>query len=385
MTAVKKWRWQQLWWLVMCMFVFVMMGRTWLRSVFSSEGFMPHASCYMNNMMLIGLHVVSDLVIGLSYVAISSTLVYLVFKSRRLIPFHVMFLAFGAFIITCGCTHFMEVVTVWTPLYWLAGMVKVVCALASIVTAIWLFPLIPKIFALIEDARLGHERTEELESFSYSVSHDLRAPLRGIKGIAAMMREDCWGKMGPECQAHLDMIDQGAAYMDTLINDLLNYSVISRQPSPLVTLSVTQVLIGVQDMMAPEILASKAKITGDKMPVVLGNARLLTQVLANLLGNSIKFVAEGVIPEIHISAQEKYDVWRICVDDNGIGINPKYRHKVFRIFERLCDPRKYQGTGIGLAIVAKAMQRMRGTVDFETAPSGHGTRFWIELPKAPRR
>src|SRR4051812_32092385 len=94
------------------------------RALFSPGDFMPHEHCYLGIPQLTWLHVVSDLLIGLSYVAISATLVYLVYRGRRDIPFHSMFLAFGTFIVACGGTHFMEIVTVWNPLYWLAGGVK---------------------------------------------------------------------------------------------------------------------------------------------------------------------------------------------------------------------------------------------------------------------
>src|SRR5215472_19020672 len=110
---------------------------------------MPHATCYLRNPRIIALHVTSDLLIGFAYVAISSTLAWLVYKSSRDIPFHWMFLAFGAFIVTCGFTHFMEVCTVWKAVYWLAGWVKVICAAASVATAIALYRLVPQIFALV--------------------------------------------------------------------------------------------------------------------------------------------------------------------------------------------------------------------------------------------
>src|SRR5215472_8844191 len=120
-----------------------------LRGLLRADQFMPHATCYLRNPGIIALHVTSDLLIGLAYVAISSTLGWLVYRSSQDIPFQWMFLAFGLFIITCGFTHFMEVWTVWHAVYWLAGWVKVVCALASVATAIALFRLVPRIFAFI--------------------------------------------------------------------------------------------------------------------------------------------------------------------------------------------------------------------------------------------
>lgn len=127
-----------------------------------STNFLPHAFCYLNDRQLIALHVGSDTAIWLSYLAISATLVYLVRRTRREIPFSWMFLAFGLFIVACGFTHFMKVV-VWKPMYWLAGDVTLVTALASVVTAIALPGLVPQVHAMLGSARLSEERRSELE------------------------------------------------------------------------------------------------------------------------------------------------------------------------------------------------------------------------------
>src|SRR5258707_10948875 len=162
-----------------------------VRRIFSADGFMPHSMCYMNDPRMVWLHVVSDMFIGLAYVCISSTLAYLVFRANRNIPFHWMFLAFGLFIVSCGFTHFMEVLTVWHPVYWLAGYVKVVTAVASVTTAAALFPLVPRIFRTIESVKVSEERraegaggNRELEGFSSSILHDFRAPLRTMQRMA---------------------------------------------------------------------------------------------------------------------------------------------------------------------------------------------------------
>lgn len=133
-----------------------------LRGVFSSS-FLPHSYCYLYNKNLIALHVGSDTVIWLSYVAISCTLVYLVWRTRREIPFSWMFLAFGLFIVACGFTHFMEIVVLWKPLYWLAGDLKLLTALASVVTAIALPGLIPQIHNTVKSAHVSEDRRHQIE------------------------------------------------------------------------------------------------------------------------------------------------------------------------------------------------------------------------------
>jgi len=133
-----------------------------LRSMFSSN-FMPHVMCYLYNRQLIALHLGSDAAIWLAYVSISCTLVYMVWRTRREMPFSWMFLAFGLFIVACGFTHFMEIVVLWKPLYWLAGDVKLITALASVVTAIALPGLVPQVHNMISTARLSEDRRLQLE------------------------------------------------------------------------------------------------------------------------------------------------------------------------------------------------------------------------------
>jgi signal transduction histidine kinase len=136
-----------------------------------STGFLPHAFCYLNDAKLIALHVGTDTAIWLSYVAISCTLVYLVWRTRREVPFHWMFLAFGAFIVACGFTHLMEVVVLWRPLYWLSGDVKLVTAVASVVTAIALPGLIPQVHEMVTAARLSEMRRLQLEKANAELRH----------------------------------------------------------------------------------------------------------------------------------------------------------------------------------------------------------------------
>ena len=147
-----------------------------------STRFLPHSYCYLGNGPLTWLHVVSDTLIGLAYVAIAATLAYLVHRARRNIPFHWMFLAFGAFIVACGATHFMEVLTIWHPLYWFSGAVKVVTALASVTTAIALIALVPRALGMIEDAKMSEQARELLQ-------RELASKQRSIAALAQEISE----------------------------------------------------------------------------------------------------------------------------------------------------------------------------------------------------
>lgn len=360
-----------------------------LRGLFESTPFMPHAMCYLRNPRMILLHVSSDMLIGTAYVSISGTLAFLVLKASRDIPFHWMFLAFGLFIVTCGFTHFMEVWTVWTPMYWLAGYIKLICAVASVATAIALYPLMPRVFALIREVRVSGQRrqelqraNDELQAFAYSVSHDLRAPLRAVQGMALALTEDYGPQLEPGARQYLERIMAASTRMDALVRDLLEYSRISRTDFELAPVDLRPLLQEAQSLISADAEQAHAVIQVEgPMTGVLANRRLLMQVLTNLLGNAIKFVGPGVQPVVRVSVETLDGFVRVSVSDNGIGIPPQYQDKIFRMFERLHSTDEYPGTGIGLAIVQKAMMQMKGTVGVESTP-GQGSRFWIQLPKA---
>src|SRR5882724_2457028 len=212
-----------------------------LRHVFSSEGFMPHGHCFLWRPGLIWLHVSADVLIGLSYVAISLTLAYLVHRARRDIPFHWMLLAFGTFIIACGATHFMEVWTLWVPVYWFAGDVKLLTAAASVATAVVLPALVPRALALIETAKTSEDRKAKLEvahlelagvyerlkeldtlktQFFANVSHELRTPLALIVGPTEKLLAA--GGLDDRQRHDLEVVGRNARTLLKHVNDLLD-------------------------------------------------------------------------------------------------------------------------------------------------------------------
>jgi signal transduction histidine kinase len=356
-------------------------------SVFQRIG-LPHELCYLRDGKLVGLHVVSDLLIGIAYVSISATLAYLVYRASKGIPFHWVFLAFGLFIVSCGMTHFMEVWVIWEPVYWLSGYVKVVTATASVATAIALFPLVPKVFRLIDAARQSERRrieieqlNQELERFNYSVAHDLRSPLRRIASFGQALREDFGGQLSPVAQDYIERMQNSATKMDALISDLLKYATIGRHELALRPIALDEVLAASSALLETEIRDRKAEIVSPTpLPSVVGDATMLHVVFQNLIGNAIKFAAAGARPRVEITAQPADGRVRVCFTDNGIGIPETARERVFGIFERFHPERS--GTGIGLAIAHRAIERLHGKIGVEPAPRGTGTQFWIELPGA---
>lgn len=226
------------------------------------------------------------------------------------------------------------------------------------------------------------EKNRELETFAYSVSHDLRAPLRAMQGFSQALTEDYADKLDENGVEYCDRINESAKRMDRLIQDLLVYSRLSQREIEYEALELDVMLKEAKKNLESQIETSGARISIDQAThEVIGHPTTLILVLENLLGNAIKFVEDGQTPEITARSEVRGKNVRLWIEDNGIGIDNKYMDKIFLVFERLHGKGKYHGTGIGLAIVKKGMERMEGGVGVRSE-KGKGSSFWIELPNA---
>jgi two-component system sensor histidine kinase/response regulator len=222
----------------------------------------------------------------------------------------------------------------------------------------------------------------ELEAFSYTVSHDLRAPLRSLTGFVNVLMEDYGGRLDEEGRSHLQALYRAASRMDCLTRDLLAYGRVAREA---VQLEPVRLQPALEQIVAlthgghekPPHISVQAGQTE-----ILAHRFLLEQCVGNLLSNATKFVRPGTTPEVCIRTESRPGQVRLWVEDNGIGIDPSYHHKIFSIFERVGDLQKYEGTGIGLAIVNRAVQRMGGTCGVISTP-GEGSRFWVDFLSVP--
>lgn len=229
------------------------------------------------------------------------------------------------------------------------------------------------------------ERTADLEAFSYTIAHDLRAPLRAIHRFSDLVLEDYRDRLDVDGKDALQRIAAGAARMDRMIQDLLAYSRIARAQIGLHPVDVGGVVAKLREQMAEEIRERNGVLrVSEGLPVVIAERTLLAQALENLVSNGLKFVDPSRRPEVHIGAEVRDDLVRLTVRDNGIGISPEYHNRLFGIFERLHPEEAYPGTGVGLAIVKKSVERMNGSLGLDSAP-GRGSCFWIELPEARRQ
>lgn len=267
---------------------------------------------------------------------------------------------------------------------------------------------------VIERTARLQETIAQLESFSYTVAHDLRAPIRSLRGYSEILLEDYASEIPEKALPHIDKIYRSACSMELLTRDLLQFSRISRQEFEPTEVDLDRLVRDVISL-TPSFATGEMITVRSPLPAVVGHPTLLRQCISNLLDNAVKFVAPGVAPKIVVRGElvnkatpvqaatgpvpapfnpaalpapagsPQTDAGkarvRIWVEDNGIGIAPEFQQKVFGIFERVAIKHGYEGTGIGLAIVAKAMQRMAGTYGLESVRN-QGSRFWIELPAA---
>jgi signal transduction histidine kinase len=229
-------------------------------------------------------------------------------------------------------------------------------------------------------ARL-QEAVSDLEAFSYTVSHDLRAPLRSMRQFSEMLLDEHSQQLDEVAADHLKRIAAASERLDALILDVLDYNRVARSQVEFKTIDVEQltreIILGYPHLNEHE---SAIAIESPMLPVY-GNEIFLTQCLSNLLGNAVKFARPNEPLKIRVRTEPRGDRVALWVEDNGIGIEPQYHSRIFGLFERLHSEHEYPGTGMGLAIVRRATERMGGKIGFESKP-GVGTRFWMELRAA---
>ena len=223
---------------------------------------------------------------------------------------------------------------------------------------------------------------KQLEAFVYSIAHDLRAPLRSMQGFSAMLVEEAGTALSETARDYAHRISSSAQFMDALLKDLIAYGGIAEQK---VELSVVD-LENLANVAATTVKGegdhgkrAKLELAGP-WPKILAHEETLGPVLGHLLENALKFVAPEVTPKVRVSTEETGEFIRLWVEDNGIGVAADHHEQIFKLFTRLRTD-KYGGTGVGLAIVKKGLERMSGRCGVESAPT-KGSRFWIDLKKA---
>ena len=406
-------------------------------SAASHEAFLPHGFCYLWDPRLLWTHFWSDLLIGLSYVTISFSLAYLVHKARRDIPFSVAFVAFGLFIITCGLTHFMGLWTLWEPVYWLEGGVKVVTAAASVATAIAMPFWVPRAHATIRDAKLSRDReiaaaradaleqqnarlqelTEELErrnealrviareaeearrsadeanrtkaEFLAVMSHELRTPLNAIGGYTELLTLGIRGPVTEHQREDLERIQRSQRHLLGLIEDVLSFSRIDagRVDFHLEPVPLGDVLADAVGMIAPQAAQARVACGVEPCPadaVAYADREKVRQIVLNRLSNAVKYTPEG--GRVTVTCGVARDRAWVRVADTGIGIPRDQHGEVFEPFVQLDRSltRRFGGTGLGLAISRDFARGMGGELTL-LSDVGAGSTFTLWLPAARAR
>ena len=225
------------------------------------------------------------------------------------------------------------------------------------------------------------ERTAQLEAFAYSVSHDLKAPLRGIHGYSSLLLKKYANDLDEEGKFFLENVYQAAENMRQLIDDLLAYSRMQRRDLVFCAVDLSEIVTKLLDEFAHQITTAQIDVQVD-LPCerLQADVESLAQVLRNLISNAIKFSDQATAPRIEIGGKVEKNACILWVRDNGVGFDMRYHERIFAIFQRLHRVDEYPGTGIGLAIASKAMQRMSGRVWAESEP-GRGATFYLEFPK----
>lgn len=349
-----------------------------------NASFMPHGQCYLWTPSLVWLHAGSDALIGIAYIVIPIALLYVV-RRREDLPFSWMFVLFGVFIIACGATHIVEIWNIWNADYWFSGGVKLITAVASIPTALLLIHLIPSILTIPSrnELALANRRLEaamhELEQFSYAVSHDLRAPLRGMEGFSHALQKHHADQLDERGRHYLERIQEGSHRMGALIDDLLALSRIHREDVEREHVDLSTMATEITKELRRGSPEREVEIDIEPGLEMWGDPKLLRVVLQNLISNAWKFTRDRSPGRIRIGSTETAGGGRaVYVRDNGAGFDMQYANKLFAPFQRLHRESEFPGHGIGLATVQRIVHKHGGKAWAEST-KGEGSTFYFDM------
>lgn len=237
--------------------------------------------------------------------------------------------------------------------------------------------------ALIQRTRELERSNAELQQFAYVASHDLQEPLRVVANFTQLLAERYASQLDDDAREFIAFAVGGAVRMQQLIQDLLAYSRVGTQGRVLEPVDCNEALGRAVSNLRISVAESGALVSHDELPVIQADATQLVQLFQNLIGNGIKFRGANP-PRVHISVVRKGDDWIFSVRDNGIGIEPQYAERIFALFQRLHRPEEFSGTGIGLTICKKIVERHGGKIRVESEP-GHGSTFFFSIPAAGKK
>lgn len=238
--------------------------------------------------------------------------------------------------------------------------------------------------AVFTDITSRIEIQRELEEFAFVASHDLQEPLRMVQSYVGLLADEYGDQLQGDATQYMNFALDGAKRMQNLIRDLLAFSQVGKRPLALEPTDVMETLTTVRRDLESTLLETKGELHVDALPTLSADSSQLIRLFQNLISNGLKFSRPGVPPKVSVRVMSEGDSWRFEVEDNGIGIDPAYSNKVFKMFHRLNPMGTYPGTGIGLAICKRIVTRHGGTMELGHK-EGDGSLFWFRLPKKPVR
>jgi signal transduction histidine kinase len=376
-----------------------------LNDAFSSVGFMPHIHCYLGKPALVWTMFVTDLLIGIAYVGISMTLWGLIRKIK--IPFSLVVLCFGVFIGACGATHFMEVYTLWNPDYWFAAWLKILTAIASVGTGIYLYRLRGPLIQVAEAAKLSEQRQLDLEvltdtlehrvavrtqelnvalktrdDFLSVASHEFRTPITALKlklELSRRMLAKEEGEVAQKFSKFTQDIDSQINRLSKLVEDLLDLSRVRAG-----NLSLTPEKFNLSVLLSESLEKFSSAFQENHIELKLdlepgiefyGDSLRFEQVFMNLASNVVRYASDK---PLSVSLKKKANAIELMFQDHGPGIPSGDVDRIFNRFERLEPKNHVQGMGVGLFITQAIVEAHHGTIEAVSNPLG--ARFVIHLP-----
>ncbi len=387
-----------------------------LSGFISTTDFQPHAFCFTWQPDLMLLYVISDSFITFSYIFISAVLVFFVYRTRDNLPMPWIFLAFGAFIVSCGITHFFDVLTLWDPIYWISGTAKLITAIASTLTAFSLPYAMPRALKLVKEASLSVERkkaiiasNQELQreilrrkqietqliealeaertynhlqkNFIATMSHEFRTPLAIIMTSTQILERYNQKLTSEQKTEKFHVIKQQIEHIDLMLNEILSIQKIESDnveftPAPVNLASLLQ--DNILDIQAT--LGARHSISFEESGCaaeIIADEKLLQSVILNLLQNAIKYSPEA--SQISVSLTCHSELAIIKVTDEGRGIPDEEQANIFNPFYRGANVSSIAGTGLGLAIIKNAVDLHNGHIKVDSQV-GRGSTFTVQIP-----
>jgi signal transduction histidine kinase len=353
----------------------------------SSAAFIPHGESFLWSPGVVWLNVVSDILIASAFLTVPILLLY-IYRRRHDFRAAPLLTTFSVLAIAFGVLSLLDLANIWQPLYWFEAAVKMIAAVGCAVAALMIWRALPGILSMPSDRQLRETNeslaraTRELEAFTASVSHDLRSPLTTIAGQAGLLELSMGETATDDQRRRLLRIQSSVKQMSELIDALLALSRISRHTLHREILDLSAIAEHVIAELRQNDPARRVEVKIQPGMSVHGDRRLISDLVTNLLANAWKFTSKTVDSHIEFGASATGYMATLHVRDNGAGFDMAYAQKLFKPFQRLHGPAEFSGSGIGLATVARIVERHGGRIWAESRPQ-QGAVFYFTLPTLP--